>query len=501
MATLQSGELEHPYYTTYQSRWLMIRDVLAGKRDIDLRGETYLPKPSDYTDDRYKAYQTRAVFYNATARTLEGYQGAIFRKEAEVTVPSGIEYIREDADGQGNTLTQFAKQVARDVIPQGRCGVMVDFPSSEGIVTLADERENNIQGHFAAFSPETILNWGTVRIGAKTVLSFVIVEEGIIDGIQQGDIRDEDRVYLKMYLDESGEYVQERYKAGTALDDKGEEYRVYNSFEKHKPTQIGGKPLHYIPFIFIGSETFSPKPNTPPFYDLAQLNLAHYRNSADFEQSVFMIGQPTSYITGLDKNFIEENKGNLTIGSSVTWLLPDQATVGLLESKADRPLIKTAMDMKEQEMVGLGARIIQDATSKGSEAAESVHLRRSGEASQLACVADNISDAFEKLFTWLADWIGSSGDIRYRLNKDFYATRLSHQDVLALITAWQSGAISHSVLLNNLRGGEIISELKTNEDVMDEIEEEGPAPGMEPEAITPVPGEEDATESGTPSDT
>lgn len=475
--------IEHPYYGRFKKRWQLIGDVLEGKDKLDAEGEKYLIKPSLYTQERYAAYQARAVFYNATARTLEGYQGALYRKEATVNLPKKLEYLLKDADGEGNNLTQFSKSIARDVIPQGRAGLLVEYPQVSGIKTLEDERKYNIRAHLAGFSPEAIMDWRTKRVGAKTVLVYVLIEEGLLDGITREDIRQEDRRLLELSLDEEGFYQQKTYNAENYKDDEGNEQMQFRAGnEIVKPTKAGGERLDYIPFIFIGSETFTPKPDLPPFYDLAQLNLAHYRNSADWEQAVFMIGQPTTYIAGVDSTFIEENRGQIVFGSASTWLLPDGATAGLIESMAPRPLIKQAMDMKEQEMIGLGARIIQDSTSRGSEAAEGIMLRRSGEASQLACIADNISDAFERALRWLAEWVGENPDeVKYRLSKDFYATRLSHQDSLALLSMWQGGLISQQVALNNLRAGEIVDELTTNDEVMDQLSEEAPAPSLEME--------------------
>ena len=509
-ASISLGGIEHPFYTRFKRRWKLINDVLAGKDDLDMGGETYLLRPSDYSDAQYQAYQDRAVFYNATARTLEGYQGAIYRKEATVTLPEEMQYLLTDADGEGNNLTQFSKSVARDVIPKGRGGLLIDYPDTTGIKTLADERKYNIRSHMSAFSPESILNWGTRRVGAKTVLDYLLIEEGLVDGISREDIMIEDRALIRLSLDSDGLYTQERYGLVEDTDVKGNPYREFRSKgEVLKPTLPGGKRLDFIPFIFIGSETFSPKPNLPPFYDLAQLNLAHYRNSADWEQAVYMIGQPTTYITGLDDTFIEENRGHIKYGSNATWLLPPETKCGILESTAPKPLIKQAMDAKEQQMIGLGARIIQDSTSRGSEAGESIMLRRSGEASQLSCIADNISDAFEKALRWIAEFTGANPEeVKYRLNKDFYATRLSHQDILALLASWQGGMISHEVALDNLRAGEVVNELTTNDEVLGQIDTEGPAPSLELEQraqdvaeATPIPGDTvNATKSSTSSD-
>ena len=479
VTSLSQANIEHPDYTKFKSRWNLIRDALAGKEDIDEAGEVYMPRPSGYSDARYAAYQRRAVYFGATGRTLAGFKGAVFRKEAEVNLPSKISYLEDDADGEGNSLVQFSKTVCADVIAQGRFGVLVDYPVSENITNLEEERQANLQAHFKGYTPESIVNWATMRKGSKTILSHVLLEE---PDYNESDVfeRTANIKYRLLQLDDNGEYVQRVMREREHLDPKtNKKVKTLETEENIFPTLPNGKHLDFIPFIFIGADTLTVSPDLPPLYDLAQLNIAHYNNSADWEQAVFMIGQPTPYISGCDERFIEENRGQLVIGSGSAWLLPDGSQVGMLESKSDRNIIMAAMQLKESEMIGLGARVVQDNSARGSEATESIAIRRSGEASQLACIADNVSTAMVRLFTWAAMWMDESADsIQYKLNKDFFPQRLSHQDIGALVSSWQGGAIPHSVLLDNLRDGEILSELSTNEQIIGEIEEEAPALGM-----------------------
>ena len=491
--TLELTQLEHVDYTEFKARWKMIRDVIAGKEAIDKETTTYVPRPKGYDDDsadeRYLALLVRAVLYNATARTLDGYLGAIFRKEAEVALPKGLEYLNKNADGQGNNLEQFSKRVCRDVISIGRHGVLVDYPTEQSTNSLEEERNKDLKAHFASYTPETIVNWATKKVGATTVLTHVmLLESRTVHGSGNHVFsRSEEPIYRLLELDDSGHYIQRTLVSVKQEDKKGNEITFFRQEgEVIKPKLRNGEPLNYIPFVFVGSETFTPTPDLPPLYDLAQLNIAHYRNSADWEHAVFMVGQPTPWIAGVDDTFIEENKGHLVTGSGNAWLLPEGAMVGLLESSQDKNIIKAAMEEKKSEMIGLGARIIQDNSSRGSEATESVQLRRSGEASQLSCIADNVSEAMVLLFTWAAAWMDiehTEEDIKYKLNKDFFAGKLSAQDMTSLVLSWQSGAISHDVLLNNFRKGEIVSELMSNEDVKNQIEEDGPPLGMMGEDI------------------
>src|SRR3954462_7111983 len=79
----------HPTYTTTLPSWLRTRDVLAGEEAIKNAGEQYLPRIHSHSEDEYTAYRQRATFFNATARTAEGYVGLIFRRPPFLARPEG----------------------------------------------------------------------------------------------------------------------------------------------------------------------------------------------------------------------------------------------------------------------------------------------------------------------------------------------------------------------------------------------------------------------------
>lgn len=494
---LEYSAIVHPDYDEVDEIWKLIRDVLGGKKYIDEEEETYVPNPGERDADEYAAYLKRACWYNATARTLEGYVGAIFRKDLEVEVPQEIEYLLEDTDGEGSTITQFSKKSAKDVVGLGRYGLLVDFPVADNVKTLAEEQKLNLRPHILGFSPESIVNWREERRGARTILTQVLIRETYETVGYHVFDRHFGTRYRLLELDKDGFYVIRVLEQTTTKNEKGIEIPVYAQKEEElKPTLPGGKRLDFIPFLVVGSEDSTIKIDRPPLYDLAQLNISHYINSAELEDAAAVIGQPTTWINGVDPTFIQENYGKLKYGSRVTWLLPPESEAGMIESKSEKNLILKLLEKKEEEMIGLGARIVADTTVRGSEATESVKLRRSGEASVLASITDNISSAMKKVLEWAALWKGvENPEIKFKLNKDFFSARLSHQDISALVSAWQSGAISQSVMLDNLRNGEIISETKSNEDVINEIEEEGPPlETLLPEVEETEPPEDDEVE-------
>jgi len=138
----------HPEYDANEIAWLRARDVLAGEDAVKAAGVRYLPRLDSQSEDEYAAYKARASFFNATARTADGFVGLIFRRESEVklagngtngssgTNASGVERalrnFAEDVDLLGTPLESYAKNVVSEVISVGRAGTLVDWEGGSG---------------------------------------------------------------------------------------------------------------------------------------------------------------------------------------------------------------------------------------------------------------------------------------------------------------------------------------------------------------------------------
>ena len=77
----------HLDYDANAAAWLRARDVLAGEDAVKAAGIRYLPQLDSQSDNEYIAYKERASFFNATARTADGFVGLIFRREPSVKFP------------------------------------------------------------------------------------------------------------------------------------------------------------------------------------------------------------------------------------------------------------------------------------------------------------------------------------------------------------------------------------------------------------------------------
>ena len=77
----------HPDYDANLVAWQRARDVFAGEDAVKAAAEKYLPRLDCQDDTEYRAYKNRASFFNASARTADGFVGLIFRRNPTFKLP------------------------------------------------------------------------------------------------------------------------------------------------------------------------------------------------------------------------------------------------------------------------------------------------------------------------------------------------------------------------------------------------------------------------------
>lgn len=475
--------------------YFMIRDVIAGEQAIKgiiggpstnvsvvaanggapliidnimlTRAKRYLPQPnaedlSQANIERYRAYVIRAVFYNVTDRTLEGMAGQLFLRDPQVKLPPEVEILKLNSDGGGLTLDQSAYRTVRHVISYGRAGILVDFPVQDGPVTKADIAKGDIQPTITIYNPWDIINWRTEQRGSKKVLTLVTLREVIDEEGDDGFQLTTMEQYRVLKLDKTGTHVVEVYK---------KQSKGFSSVPDatYNPTDASGKPLTEIPFKFIGSENNEPSPNKPPLYNLASVNIAHYRNSADYEESCFIVGQATPVLSGLTQDWVDNVlKGHVTFGSRAAIQLPVGGKAELLQA-AENSLPFEAMKHKEDQMVAIGAKLVQ-LQRKSSSATEKI-IETTSESSLLMNVSLNVSQAFEWAISIATGFLSKAkAEVKYQLNRDFDLTSMTSDDQNALIKEWQSAALSFKEMRAGLRKAGIATQ--TDEEARADIQKD-----------------------------
>lgn len=469
----------HKEYEANSADWKKCRDVAFGRRRVHAAAETYLPKlsHSDKTVEKanYDAYMMRAGFYNATGRTLEGLSGMVFRKDPIIEQSGNFEAIINDLTLGDDSLRSVAECSVDEVLEVGRFGILVDYPQGDGQpMTRAQSELLNKRPHASLYPTESILDWRFERINNQLRLSFVKLKETVeVDGKDEFTLDEIDQIRV-LDFDEGG-YRQRLFRK------EGGDYQQYG--DDILPI-MNNKRLDFIPFEILTPNSNPKKVSKPPILDLVEVNLGHYRNTADLEHGAHWTAIPTPTFSGMSVNDLDkDNEGEpipIPLGSGEAVLIPDpQGKASYLEfTGAGLKVLMEMTDRKKEEMATLGARMIAG-DKREAETAETHNIKRQGENASLTAIAKSVSESLTRVLEWMRDWSGLSGEVSIELNTDFMPVSMPPQMLKELVASLQSGTISGETFWWNLQRGEIAPADTTWQDELEKMEADPPPLGVE----------------------
>lgn len=416
----------HPTYTPRRrSDWMLCEDAYRGESEIKWRGTTYLPRPSGYSragghpDDgeaAYAAYKERAQFPELMGTTVGAMVALVHEHGVSIEVPPAMEYLFEDANNEGLTLSEFHRRITRNLLVSGRYGVLVDAPEASGMPYL--------EGYKAG----TIINW-------EDDGSFYVLDE--TEMVRDGFAWAEVEKYRVLRLD--GErYVQEMHGQGV---------------EDITPTRLGGGPIGRIPFAVASARDLGPGIEAPPLIGVARAAKAIYQLSADYRLQLYMSGQET--LVALN------GEAPQAVGAGVVHTMygtgdaaPDLKYVSPSCSGIEAHL--EAMKDARRMAIQAGARMLEQ--SEGQESGKARSLRFRSETANLLSVAQVSCSLLERSLRNVAMLLGQDEDaVQVAPPSDLLDVAMTAQDVTPLWQLVVDGGMSWQTFYERLQKGGIMS--------------------------------------------
>ncbi len=419
-----------------EQKYKLIEDAIDGEIAIKrfYNQTRYLPIPSScanasQTDPQYVSYLTRAVYYNVTQPTRDALVGQLFLRAPVVELPTEMELMVNDINGEGLNLAQLIRKAANYVLPYGRGGLLADFPTTEGSVTLDQLESGEIRPTIKFYEPWSIRNWRVRKVGKFQKLILVVLDEAF-EKESQDEFETKTEIRQRVYKLINNEVTVSVYE-----DEKLTSGPI-------KVLDSTGTPLTEIPFRFIGSENNDSDVDEPPFYGLASLNLGHYRNSADYEESCFLLGQPTLAMSGLTQDWVENNfKDGITLGARGSIPMPEGGKAELLQCQPNT-LAFEAMQHKEEQMIAIGAKILRPNSQVEKKQAE-IEIEAASQRSVLMTIKTNLELALLASLKVCAGFVGADPDsIKLELNDNFDLQSMAPEQLRFLIELYKENMIA-----------------------------------------------------------
>lgn len=426
----------HPIYYSFQGDWVQCRDAYAGQKAIKAAGQKYLPKLGGQTESEYLAYKDRALFYSITAKTVGALVGMALSRAPVTKYPEGMtKYFNEST---GTQFMEHYQKTLTEVTLMGRYGILVDRPVDGGDVMLTP------------YLTENIINWKLNDAGLPTMV-MLLESELDITVTDEYDVKFVDR-YRKLYIDP----VDGVYRV-QVFDDKMQ--------VRGNPItpMLGGKVMTEIPFYVVTSNGITWDLEKPPIQDIVDINISHYRTSADLEHGRHWTGLPTPVVSGVDSSSV------LKIGSQTAWILPNENARAYMLEFTGQGLqsLEKALAEKQSQLASMSSRLL-DNSKRGSESPDTVRLRYASETASLMVIVRSIESFFNVVYKMVAMIEElDPNEVSIQLNKEFLDAKLSSAEIRELINAYLEGAISKETLVFNLRRGDLLSSVRSDESEID----------------------------------
>lgn len=435
-----SIDSKHPLYSELHEDWVVMRDFYKGEKQVKSKGEIYLPSTSGMrmdgmgsTQSGYKAYQAykmRAIVPDSVRESVEILIGLLHQKPANISLPAGMENMREHASADGESLQDLLRRINEEQLITGRLGLLADVaknPSPDKPLT-----------YIAFYNAESIINWDDAdqTTDGFNTLNLVVLDE-------TGDVREgftwtrkEKHRVLQLGDFAKNEIANGIYSAGVFEESQFDE-------ESMRTPMIRGTALKSIPFVFVNSKDTFATPDDAPLMGLARVVLAIYRGEADYRQSLFMQGQDTLVIVGT--SFDPET------GTSKDTSQPLRTGAGArieLEVGGNASYIGVSSTGLQEQRMALEADYRRADTRTGRlmnaksnrESGEALKTRLAAQTATLNQIALTGAAGLQKLLRIVAEWQGfNPEEVIVKPNLEFADFNLSGQDILNIMQARAMG--------------------------------------------------------------
>ena len=198
---------------------------------------------------------------------------------------------------------------------------------------------------------------------------------------------------------------------------------------------VAGKPMEYIPFVFIGPDSLSASPAIPPLIEMAEKDVAIYRGEADYRNTLFLQGQDTLTATGVKLS----QKVNTGCGA-VLSTKEEKANFKYIGVSSDGlPEQRAALQELKRTTVGMGIDLIEDRYD--AESGRALEIRSGLKGASLRTIAKTGAMGLQKALSYAADMVGADPTaVKVAPNDDFSTANAAAQDIMNLWAAKLDGA-------------------------------------------------------------
>lgn len=459
---LYPGVSTHPDYGKAFNALIVTQDCLEGSNTIKRYSFDYLPHPSmaDKTSEqqqaRYLQYLSGAEFDGFPDLTLRGWLGKMQISQSTIDVPTAIDYLVQNADGDGTSLTGAIESSASAVLKFKYQLLLADYKGLSDVelskLSIADIEKLDARATIKQYTRESLVNWNYKRINGVMQLSFAMLREDGTEFDEASMSHSDVEAYLILGLDDQGYYQQKMVKG-----DKGDKSYV----------KVNGKVLQWIPAQIICDEelTAGKLPcGLGLIFPICETALYRYRASADYKEAMrYLI--PTTFTRGWKQGDMEifkdvNGRDYIATGPGFTNNLPGSIDVKIESANTELEGFERYFDANADKVRALGGIFRSNEESKAT--ATEADIDSSEQNAMLESVASQSEKAWRRVISycamfeglWQPDAVETNIDkITVGLPRDFASPKLSVEEVRVLLDMIDKGVRTRDQVVKALEQG------------------------------------------------
>jgi len=457
-----------------------IRRAVKGSPFIKQK-DSLLPHPSqvDTTSDaqrkRYAEFKAGAEFPEYTKTTLASMLGKMSLNQMTVNLPSDIDYLIKDVDGDNLSMKGLAESCASNAL-QVKWHVLVS--DYKGLIDVAVEEltldqveRANTRATINQYTRENVADYFFSRKNGKMQLIYLLLREvGTVlnDNLEQEKVTS----YMRLVLDDIG-YYQQKLVEGPDGYEEGEKIYIMSD----------GAHLQFIPAVFV-SDMELPLGRLPDelgfLSGVCDLALYAYRVSALYKEALTGL-QAMINVTGMSQQDYEEfeklnKRAYIGLGPKTYNLFPgENIKIDMLNPEpAIAPFIEYK-DNNAKDVRAIGG--IYNTTATIERTASEVMNEAATVNAQLNPLANSVEESLKMACAYCymlegkvsQENVSDAVDLmNIALPREFSISKLSTEEVAKLLDLYTTALIPRDELLTILKkGGWLESDVK---DLLNQLE-------------------------------
>lgn len=390
-------------FVSMMTKWELPMDLLGGTPAMRDAATKWLPQEPNESNEAYRVRLNRTFLFNIYKRTVDSLVGSAFNRNVEVNgVPEELGYLEWNADGQGQSLTEFCAKQFHDTLVYGKAHIYTDFPEVDTAgMNYAEYMALGLKPYFARLSPTSVIGWNHSYNNGFEKLNYVRIRD---DRLEEDENTFEQQ-YVTYVRYVSGESIRVyRNQGGSAsfitnpspknnVQAKGGGYEEISDYENY---------LKEVPISTAYSNKLAPFVSEPPLADLAWMNLCHYQSSSDQRNILHIARVPFLLGTGFEDGEVE----NVTISANRMVLSTNNDADIKYVEHTGQAIAAGRQDLKdmEEQCARLGAEILFS-KSVARQTAEARRIDQAEALSVVQTVLRSIEQSVEKAYGFAAKWL------------------------------------------------------------------------------------------------